>query len=251
MLLRLGLVRSVALITASALFLSLVFTALATVLFGNLAQLPLDLTIATIIPLLVAPAASYGAMTLLYEVEASRVALQRAAMQDSLTDLYNRRFLMLQLDAEVERARRSASPLSVLMVDIDHFKAINDRHGHAVGDEVLRAVGALLKQLMRAYDLVARYGGEEFVVLLPGLPNTAALAAAERIRLAIESLHLDALKLGDGSYARITTSVGISELGPGDEDGTRVLGRADRALYLAKNRGRNRCESLPADLPAG
>jgi len=238
-LLGLGHRRAVALITLMSILLSILVTLAANLLAGNIENLPMDLSIAFLVPLLVAPVVSHRAMGLLYEVEASRIQLHHLAIRDGLTHLYNRRFFMGRLETEVERSRRLDLPLSVLMIDLDHFKTINDLHGHAAGDAVLERFAALLIQATRPYDLVARYGGEEFVALLPSASLEEAGVVAERIRMAIQGIRLSSPHGSEGSETRVTASVGVSGLGPPGDDPAEMLERADRATYAAKAAGRN------------
>ncbi len=161
---------------------------------------------------------------------------------DPLTEVNNRRFFDQRLDEEVMRTLRSKVPLACLLIDVDHFKRINDTHGHQTGDRVLRQVAALLRQHLRGQDVLARYGGEEFVALLSGATAQRAKVIAERIRLALEQrVHT----LDSGERLQITASIGVSLLEPreGGEPkrlGSELVERADQALYRAKETGRNR-----------
>jgi len=158
--------------------------------------------------------------------------------QDSLTGLSNRAALEEFLSRQIESCRTGVEPLSLLIVDIDHFKRVNDRHGHLAGDQILRSVAATLQKCFRPRDLVARYGGEEFVVVLPETPHAGAVVAAERCRKAIESLMDES---SDGTPIRVTASFGCVTAFPGDPMSPQSLvAAADQALYQAKNSGRNR-----------
>lgn len=157
------------------------------------------------------------------------------ARTDSLTRLPNRRAFDEDLARRVAEQRRHRRPVSVLMVDVDHFKKFNDTYGHLVGDEVLRQVAALLRQTMRESDLVARFGGEELAVVMPGTSIADARLGAERARQAIESGRFDA----DAQELRVTVSVGTAECLV-EEEGEQLVRRADSALYAAKQAGRNR-----------
>ena len=157
--------------------------------------------------------------------------LSRLAAIDPLTGVFNRRGLDLVLPEHDERLS------SVAMCDLDRFKRINDEHGHAAGDELLRRVSSLLASVVRAADGVVRWGGEEFLVVLPGVEKATALHVVERARKAIED---DAVVVG-GQVVRITISVGVAERHPG-ETRDALIARADEALYTAKNSGRNRVE---------
>ncbi len=165
------------------------------------------------------------------ELERMNVRLAVQSATDPLTGLKNRRAFQERLEAEVGRARRYGSPLSLLILDVDHFKSYNDAFGHPAGDEVLRKVATLLLGETRSADLVARYGGEEFVVLLPDTELEGALLLAERCRNAIET--------ADWSRRGVTISVGVSTLTLDTLDDGGLLEATDRALYEAKRDGRN------------
>ena len=184
--------------------------------------------------------ASQGALLLLVgrdmtERERLFREVQRLSTTDPLTGLSNRRHFDAAAKLEVIRARRYGRPLSAVMVDLDHFKRVNDAFGHAAGDRVLVGVAGLCVRLARTTDLKARLGGEEFCLLLPETPAESARVLAERLRADIEALPFDA----DGRAFRITASLGIGGYVPGDEL-EKVIDRADSALYAAKESGRNR-----------
>ena len=160
---------------------------------------------------------------------------------DPLTGLFNRRYLEEALETEVRRAGRYALPLSLNMLDIDHFKGFNDTFGHTRGDEVLRAVSQRLREQTRNADIVTRYGGEEFVVILPMTTKPHARLVAEKLRAAIAA----AVIAGAGpDGARITISVGVSTFPEDSSTATGLVQAADAALYAAKDRGRNRVEAF-------
>jgi two-component system, cell cycle response regulator len=161
---------------------------------------------------------------------------QRQASLDMLTGLMNRRAFLPLIASEIARAARYKLPLSVLLLDVDHFKQVNDRHGHAAGDQVLAAVGHMLKRTLRTTDFAARWGGEEFVVVLTCTDREGGLVVAERTRVAVEELEIQ-----DGSGARIplSASLGLAML-TGGESVEQLMDRADRAMYAAKYGGRNR-----------
>jgi two-component system cell cycle response regulator len=161
---------------------------------------------------------------------------QLLARVDPLTGLMNRRSFRERLTTEVARARRYATPLSCILLDIDHFKRINDGFGHAVGDAVLAATGPLLGSVARATDLVARWGGEEFVVALHDSDTQVAMVAAQRIRQALQELIITA---PDGSRVPVTASLGVAELRLQDTLDS-LVDRADQTMYEAKIGGRNR-----------
>ncbi len=168
--------------------------------------------------------------------------LEQQAHQDALTGLPNRRAFEARARWEIERAQRERRPLSLAILDIDHFKRINDERSHAIGDEVLRRFAAVVGQACRADDFLARIGGEEFVLLLPGLPLDAARAACERLRAAVAGPVLAQVAQG----LPVTVSIGVTEAGAGATPGV-LMQEADAALYRAKHGGRNRVESAGAD----
>ena len=158
-------------------------------------------------------------------------SLERLASADPLTGLANRRGGEKDISAEISRARRQNTPLSCVLLDIDHFKDVNDTFGHQAGDYVLREVSALLRRTVRAYDILVRWGGEEFLVVLPGVAHEQALKLAERIRVAIENMPL-------AGIGGVTVSVGVAALG-NDFSFDAMFAIADRRLYSAKSSGRN------------
>lgn len=171
--------------------------------------------------------------------ERIRADFERAAATDYLTGLPNRRTVTGATAAAFIDAARQATPLAVAVIDIDHFKSVNDRHGHAAGDEALRQVAAILATAAPAHALVGRHGGEEFVMLLPGHDDQRAVAVAEGVRNAVAARELEA---GSGRLV-LTVSIGIGVADPADRDPDQMLRRADDALYAAKAAGRNRVVS--------
>lgn len=167
--------------------------------------------------------------TLLYR------AATQSALRDPLTDTGNRIAMDQTLQREIDMSRRHHQPLSLLMLDIDHFKHINDNHGHSAGDDVLRAVAASIKGQLRNVDMVFRFGGEEFLILLSNTGREAAALVGERLRFAAQAKNY----LADGKSIELTVSLGCSTLLPG-ESAESLLRRADSALYVAKREGRNR-----------
>lgn len=166
------------------------------------------------------------------------------ALTDTLTGLYNRRYFEAHLEATVSRATGSGKEVSILMLDLDHFKAINDTHGHAVGDEVLKGVARRISHGVREVDLAARIGGEEFVVVMPDSADDVGTRVAERLRAAIASSPIQVP--GAAGPISVTISVGVASVVPG-ESGVSALRRADQALYAAKEAGRN--QVFPARAP--
>ncbi|MFL6619807.1 MAG: diguanylate cyclase [Povalibacter sp.] len=159
-----------------------------------------------------------------------------AAATDALTGVLNRRSALELGRVSMLNARREQRPLSILVLDVDHFKRVNDTHGHATGDDALRGVAKLLRQCLRRSDLLARWGGEEFLVLLPDADDSIALALAERLRAAIATIEIPTRQ----GVLNITTSIGLASLESIDADLEATIARADRALYRAKREGRNR-----------
>jgi diguanylate cyclase (GGDEF)-like protein len=171
--------------------------------------------------------------------------LQSLARRDPLTGVLNRRALLGLLAGQAERGRRATDTFSVMMIDIDHFKAVNDRYGHEAGDHALAQVARLMAQALRAQDCVGRFGGEEFVVLLPTAGLADACAKAEALR---EQVRSQPLTLHDGAV-RLSVSIGVAEWAGPAEDPSRLLARADAALYRAKALGRDRVEADDAPVP--
>ena len=170
------------------------------------------------------------------EIGRLQVALQELAVRDSLTGLYNRRYLDETLEREVSRARREGIPLSLVMLDIDYFKRVNDTYGHQVGDEVLRTLAATLSADIRAEDVACRYGGEEFLILLPNMPLPNAMQRAEAWRSAVERL-----SIAHGNFRlTFTISLGVSAYPDHGKTPDELTRCADQALYKAKHAGRNR-----------
>lgn len=169
------------------------------------------------------------------ELKQAKEKAEQLARTDELTNLSNRRAFFELGEKAFQHARRFNSPLSLLMFDIDHFKKINDLHGHAVGDKVLQALGKLLKQSNREIDIVGRIGGEEFALVLPETDISGANELAERLHQNISKLQIETTN----SNIKCTISIGISELQPQHESLDELLLHADNALYAAKRKGRN------------
>src|ERR1700754_2719097 len=172
-------------------------------------------------------------------------AIRTESLTDPLTSLGNRKFFDRAIESAVAHAAQTGEPLSLLMLDIDHFKSFNDNYGHLTGDQVLRLVGMSLKQTIKGQDITARYGGEEFAVVLPATALRQALTVAGHIRRAVMSKELKKKSTGE-ILGRVTISIGVSMLQAGD-DVDSLIDRADPCLYAAKRNGRNRviCEADP------
>jgi diguanylate cyclase (GGDEF)-like protein len=177
-----------------------------------------------------------GTQDALQEVQRSNQMLERLAATDPLTGAGNRRQFFKRIGAEIARAKRSGTPLSLLSLDIDHFKEINDSRGHVVGDDVLCGFVRKCLEAIRPYDSVARVGGEEFMVLLPGATLDAACALAERLRSTIED---SVFEVGNRPSIEVTISIGVSEFGRDGDTLDEFLSVADKRLYRAKHDGRN------------
>jgi two-component system cell cycle response regulator len=171
----------------------------------------------------------------------AREALRDQAERDSLTRLWNRSFILNELGRELARSERESRPLGVVIVDLDHFKNINDSHGHLAGDAVLREAARRMQNGIRQYDSIGRYGGEEFLILLPGCSETDCFSQADRLR---KQLAQTEMSVNDTSL-RVTASFGVTAAMPGECCTQETLIRkADEALYVAKRSGRNRVEML-------
>ena len=178
---------------------------------------------------------------LLMQKERDDHLAQQLASVDPLTGAFNRRTFIDLAEKQLSRARRLDAPLSLVLLDLDHFKRVNDNHGHLVGDHVLQRFADLVRDQLRKEDVLVRYGGEEFCLLLPDVPGTGAVALAGRIRKAIARAPI----VVDGIEVSLTVSAGVAariDEGPDGLDG--LIARADEALYMAKNRGRNRVAAV-------
>ncbi len=184
-----------------------------------------------------------GALNTMAERIAERKAvLVDLATTDPLTGLPNRRALRTGLDRGLDHAKRRGTPLSLILLDLDHFKTINDEHGHLTGDAVLRRVAEILKAHLRSTDLAARYGGEEFAVLLPDTGSDAATRTAERVRVALSAAPIEF----QGRSVRVTASLGVVAYPEHGLTTAELVHRADAALYTAKRAGRDRVHGPPA-----
>lgn len=239
-LVRWGRWRVLALSTTFAVVASMALTYVSILVLGyahDSRAMGIGLLISAVVPMIVAPLLLNLLVTLVYEMESTRAALHRLATRDSLTQTFNRRYLIERLEAEAARAARTGQSLAVLMIDADQFKGINDRFGHATGDRVLQHIADACAASLRPYDLLARYGGEEFVVLLPETTLPQAGEVAERVLAAVSQMKLDAVA---GEPLEVSVSIGAAVLASTDAGGSALLQRADLALYQAKHNGRNR-----------
>jgi diguanylate cyclase (GGDEF)-like protein len=187
-----------------------------------------------------------GVADRLREQRAALGDAERRAQLDSLTCVLNRRSLLERLDAACQRAQARDLPISLLFIDLDHFKAINDSHGHLAGDACLRAIVAPIQSELRQSDVIGRYGGEEFIVILSSADGTAAQAIADRIRARIAELRVE----GFGETIRLTCSIGIAASDVHGVWGEALVARADAAVYAAKRAGRNQVRAAEIATPA-
>lgn len=171
---------------------------------------------------------------LMKKLSEARKEIEKMAITDGLTGIFNRKYLMTRLMEEYKRAKRLREELSVILLDIDHFKTINDEYGHLIGDEVLKNVAERIKGCVRVYDIVGRYGGEEFLVILPGTGFEGAKNVAERIRACVKETHI--------CNVQVAVSLGIASIHEDDQSEYDLLKRADDGLYKAKTCGRDRVE---------
>jgi diguanylate cyclase (GGDEF)-like protein len=174
---------------------------------------------------------------LIKKLAEARQTIEKIAITDELTGLFNRRHLLSRFVEEFEKARRLGADLGCIIADIDHFKSVNDTHGHLTGDEVLKEVSNRIKDSTRIYDVLGRYGGEEFLILLPDSDLEHAWHFAERVRMHV--------KTGGKTGHQVTISLGVTSLQQGDQSIDDMIKRADEALYKAKNAGRDRVEWIP------
>jgi diguanylate cyclase (GGDEF)-like protein len=195
---------------------------------------------ATFLVAAVAALVSSFGFLLLHKERAESEALRLATM-DPLTGMYNRRTFHEMAEREMSRARRGSQPLSIVLVDIDHFRTVNDRYGHRVGDAVLQQLADIVRSALRQEDMLVRFGGEEILVMLPDVPGPGAVVVAGRIRRAVATSEIRV----EGHDIPITVSAGVAaRLDEGPESIDSLIARADEALSLAKRRGRNRVVAL-------
>lgn len=243
--LRQGLVRANVMLILSALAGSLGITAVVLGLTGA-GSMVLGLGIATTCVLVLTPGVGYVVLKLVYELEASRQRISHLATMDELTDCFNRRHFLDLAGREWHRSRRHGLALSLILLDADNFKAVNDTHGHQCGDMLLREISLACRVSLRASDVLARFGGEELIVLLPQTDLAGALAMAERMRAKVAALRV----AWQGHLLEPTISLGVAELRSDTATIDALIHQADVALYDAKRAGRNRVGPGPAPAPA-
>jgi diguanylate cyclase (GGDEF)-like protein len=234
--------------TIAAALIAALLAAVASQAALRLTGAPWDLRIALVAMLgvgaLVA-AVVWPLMRMLHDLEAARVQLDVLATRDELTGVYNRRQFLVLADREWARCRRYDMGAALLMLDVDHFKRVNDLHGHLAGDLMLREIARAIGDTLRHADFVGRFGGEEFIVFLAHADTLGALDVAERIRERVAAIALD----WRGERVSTTMSVGVGTLGSEHDSIGALIADADRALYTAKHAGRN-CVRTPAAVDA-
>jgi diguanylate cyclase len=196
---------------------------------------------ATLCTLVLTPVIGTAMLRLVFALDQARHKLGVLAIQDDLTGVCNRRHFMLVVEREWDRARRYSTTAALLLIDADHFKRVNDVHGHLCGDELLRQIARATTNSLRQADVLARFGGEEFIVFLPHTDPLGALDVAERIRDQVERLTM----LWNGTSVSTTVSIGVAPLRPELPSLDWTIHEADTALYAAKAEGRNCVRSLP------
>src|SRR3989338_6130039 len=162
--------------------------------------------------------------------------IEKLAITDSLTEMHTRRHIMERFEEELKRASMRNIQLSFLMIDVDHFKRINDEHGHLTGDQILREIAHLIRENVREIDIIARFGGEEFCVILPDTDSPGARYVAQRIREAVENKQITAYD----TVVKTTVSIGMATFAKDGTTTSELVDKADKALYQAKQNGRNR-----------
>jgi diguanylate cyclase (GGDEF)-like protein len=230
-----GVGKGVAFMTFGSILVSVLITFLISAIFGSSPGIQ-GYSIAVVVPAIIASLASYINLSLYFELEQSRVEIRDLAILDDLTQIFNRRYFFEQAVTELERSRRSGSPLAIVLFDVDDFKLINDSYGHLAGDRVLQEMCRICQVVVRPYDVFARFGGEEFVFLLPDTDEARARAFAERLRQLIAGQVVAYNEIN----MQITISVGIAVLNPRGDTLEELIRRADSALYRAKDFGKNR-----------
>lgn len=231
---RFGIVLTAVVLVLASVALSVLVTAVMMALFvGEVYTIAIVLSAA--VPAVAAPPVLILLLRLVAQLRAAREELRRLSIVDSLSGAFNRRHFVALAEAEMARARRYGEPLSVLMLDLDDFKAINDRHGHVAGDQVIRAVSDTCRSAVRKNDLFARIGGDEFVVLLPHTDLARAVEGAERLRARIAAAPL----FWEGEHLPLRASIGAAAFDPAMDRLDDLLAAADRVMRAAKRRAKD------------
>lgn len=234
MLRRYGVAGLTALLTATCIVISVAIT-FAINLWLNGGISAADILNAIVVPAVIAPLFGGLTLRLAHRLDQTQERLRQLSITDDLTKAFNRRYFFEAAERELARARRTGEIFSVVILDMDDFKQINDRYGHKVGDSVLQRVAAVCLANARAMDTFARYGGEEFVYLLPRMDRAHALKFCERIQQALIMANVHE----DGADIHFSASIGVASYIPGIPDIYVLVSRADRAMYTAKSQGKN------------
>ena len=234
MVMRLGVAKLTALMTLATTVFAVAISELAITLIG-MGNRWLAAVIASTCCLLITPVLGYASLRLLKHLETEREGMRRLAIMDSLTGMFNRRHFLELVGREWSRAQRYETTGAMLLLDIDHFKSINDDFGHQCGDAVLHAVAQALQETLRDPDMLARFGGEEFIAFLPQTDALGAVDVGERMRLRVAQQALN----WEGQAVAVTVSVGVAALRPDHLKLDHLIRDADAAMYEAKAAGRN------------
>ena len=226
-------------VTFAAVLASVGITALISFVLSGTGPDEIGLVIAVVAPLVIAPVAGFTNISLSYRLELANKRLQALSETDSLTQTLNRRKFMEVAERELALAERHCYPTSVVLIDFDDFKQVNDRHGHAVGDHALVATIDVMKAMIRESDILARFGGEEFILLLPHTVREGAHSLAQRM---LEKVAASTIEFGE-SHLTITLSAGVITCETSRTPLDVMMSRADELLYESKQNGRNRCTS--------
>jgi diguanylate cyclase (GGDEF)-like protein len=240
MVMRLGLVRATAVLTGVVALSSIGLSELVIIVIGR-GNLVLAACIATLCSLVITPVVGSCVLRLVFELDRARQRLTVLATHDDLTGIYNRRHFMSVVQREWDRARRYNTEAAMLLIDADHFKQVNDGHGHLCGDELLRSIAKAVGDSLRQADVLARFGGEELIVFLPHTDPLGALDVAERVRERVAALSVP----WRGTTVSTTVSVGVAPLRNELPSLDWMIHEADTALYAAKADGRNCVRTLP------
>lgn len=234
--LNLGLLRALALTTLIATSTSVALTAIIMLIVpGSADFFWYGMLVAVLSPALSAPGLAHLAFTMVYQLNAAQSALTRAAKTDALTGVANRRFFLEEAEQTFSETKAHGGLFSLVMIDVDHFKSINDSHGHGVGDAVIRDVALACRDALRTTDTFARFGGEEFVALLRDTDTVGAARIAETLRQTVAALAFD-----NQAPASVTVSLGVASYLASGTSLHDILNEADRQLYAAKAAGRDR-----------
>ena len=220
--------------TAIILVVAVVMTAVILALAGRGDIVGVGVLVAAVVSLLIAPAPTFRTFRLIQELEEARSDLEDISTHDYLTGIYNRRFMVEQASTILNLSRRHDFSVSLIMMDLDHFKNVNDTYGHARGDAVLVEMAEAIRKMIRTTDVFGRYGGEEFVVFMPHADLEDATRLAERIRWEVKNMKV--------SNLTVTLSMGVAVADSETKGLEDLIDRADVALYVAKDNGRDRVE---------